>query len=327
MKTAQTTEINFDVPAAVAHVPVLQSAEAPPPATMPEAASILNIIDRASRDPSVDVDKLDRLLQMHERVQARNAQVEFDQALSDAQSKMERIRADANNPQTRSKYATYAALDRALRPLYTEAGFSLSFDSGESAPDVLRLLCRVAHKGGHREQHRLDMPADGKGAKGGDVMTKTHATGAAVTYGKRYLLGMIFNIAVGNDDDGNSASNGKPSSRGMAGGGGEFRPERRSPLQEAHDDIVEQTGNTTPQYRVDKLNKAIAAGWATTAKTDKGKIDQIFDFLDMARGPDDINAILTKNLTVIDGHPLADKINEAADRLLRWFESQSAPAL
>ena len=36
-------------------------------------------------------------------------------------------------------------------------------------------------------------------------MTKTHATGSAMTYGQRYLLKMIFNIAVGEDDDGNGA--------------------------------------------------------------------------------------------------------------------------
>ncbi len=53
------------------------------------------------------------------------------------------------------------------------------------------------------------MPADGKGAKGGDVMTKTHATGSAVSYGRRYLMGMIFNLAViSRDDDGNAASAG-----------------------------------------------------------------------------------------------------------------------
>jgi len=50
------------------------------------------------------------------------------------------------------------------------------------------------------------MPADGKGAKGGDVMTKTHAAGSAMSYGMRYLLKMIFNVAIGeNDDDGNGA--------------------------------------------------------------------------------------------------------------------------
>jgi hypothetical protein len=51
------------------------------------------------------------------------------------------------------------------------------------------------------------MPADGKGARGNDVMTKTHATGSAVSYGMRYLLKMIFNVSSGEaDDDGNAAS-------------------------------------------------------------------------------------------------------------------------
>jgi hypothetical protein len=53
------------------------------------------------------------------------------------------------------------------------------------------------------------MPADGKGAKGGDVMTKTHAAGSAKSYGKRYILKDVFNVAIGEEDnDGNGA--GKP---------------------------------------------------------------------------------------------------------------------
>ena len=40
-------------------------------------------------------------------------------------------------------------------------------------------------------------------------MTKTHATGAATQYGMRYLLKMIFNVAVGeNDKDGNGGTAG-----------------------------------------------------------------------------------------------------------------------
>ena len=30
---------------------------------------------------------------------------------------------------------------------------------------------------------------------------KTHAVGAGMSYGMRYLLKMIFNIAIGEDDD------------------------------------------------------------------------------------------------------------------------------
>lgn len=67
------------------------------------------------------------------------------------------------------------------------------------------MICDVCHNGGHVRQYRLLMPADGKGARGGDVMTRTHATGSAVSYGMRYQLRMIFNLAIDQDDDGNAA--------------------------------------------------------------------------------------------------------------------------
>lgn len=171
-----------------------------------ESAAIFQIVERAARDPNVDIDKMERLILMQERVQARNAELDFDRSMAAAQEEMQPIRADANNPQTKSRYASYAALDAAIRPIYTKHGFSVSFDTAEGAPEnCVRIVAKVAHSGGHRERPKLDMPADGKGAKGGDVMTKTHATGAAVQYGRRYLLGMIFNLAVSKDDDGNAA--------------------------------------------------------------------------------------------------------------------------
>ncbi len=175
---------------------------APLPAQVEDSGSMF---ERMARDPSVDVDKLERLIAMHERVTARRAEDAFNEAMSNAQTNMRRVAADANNPQTHSRYASYAALDRAIRPVYTENGFALSFDMGDGAPEgCVRVQCYVTHKGGHSRTYRADMPADGKGAKGGDVMTKTHAVGAAASYGMRYLLKMIFNVAVGEDDvDGN----------------------------------------------------------------------------------------------------------------------------
>lgn len=169
--------------------------------------ALLEVISKAARDPNVDIDKMERLLQMQERVQQRNAEQAFNQALNAAQSEMRPIAANASNPQTKSRYATFDKLDRVLRPIYTENGFSLSFDEGDSPkPDHVRVLCYVSHVAGHTRTYHRDMPADGKGAKGGDVMTKTHAAGAAGSYGARYLLKGIFNVAVGEeDDDGNHA--------------------------------------------------------------------------------------------------------------------------
>lgn len=179
----------------------------PPGEVADLSGGLLNVIARAARDPSVDIDKLERLLQMSERVQARDAEQAFNVAMNAAQSEMRPIAANASNPQTKSRYATFDKLDKALRPIYTRNGFSLSFDEGDSPkPDHVRVLCYVSHVEGHTRTYHRDMPADGKGAKGGDVMTKTHAAGAAGSYGARYLLKGIFNVAVGEEDrDGNDA--------------------------------------------------------------------------------------------------------------------------
>jgi hypothetical protein len=184
----------------------LQGPSEPIPVPKSETAAVLNMIERAARDPAVDIDKLQRLMEMRKTIELEAAERAFNSAMKEAQAEMRPVSADANNPQTRSKYATYAKLDRALRPIYTKHGFALSFDEADSPkPDHIRVLCYVSHDGGFTRTYRKDMPADGKGAKGGDVMTKTHATGAAASYGSRYLLKGIFNVAVGEDDqDGNA---------------------------------------------------------------------------------------------------------------------------
>ncbi len=153
------------------------------------------------------VEQLQILQEMHFKELARSAEVEFNLAMNAVQSELGRIAPDLNNPQTKSKYASYAALDRIIRPIYTKHGFSLSFDSGDSAPETVVAYCFVSHREGHTRKYQSPaMPSDGKGAKGGDVMTKTHATGAAMSYAMRYLLKFIFNIAVGEDDtDGNDS--------------------------------------------------------------------------------------------------------------------------
>lgn len=178
------------------------------PATLPATTGgdpMINMIERVLLDPSIDIAKLERLEQMYERAQTRQAEQAFNAAMAAAQAEMRAVAPDSHNKQTHSDYASYAALDRMARPIYTKHGLALSFNSQESkiAEHVL-VLCYVTGHGFTRT-YQADMPADGKGAKGGDVMTKTHATGSAFSYAQRYLLRLIFNLAVGEDDDGNAA--------------------------------------------------------------------------------------------------------------------------
>lgn len=168
------------------------------------SSQLLAVLSRMMSDPSVDIERIERGAALYERALARDAETAFNSAMAAAQEEMRPIAANANNPQTKSRYAKYDALDAAVRPIYSKHGFSLSFYQGEGAPEGhIRVQCKLSC-GGHTERPYLDMPADGKGAKGGDVMTKTHATGAGVTYGRRYLLGMIFNLVIGEDHDGNA---------------------------------------------------------------------------------------------------------------------------
>jgi hypothetical protein len=178
------------------------------PAPVSDTGTVLNLIARAASDPNCDIDKMERLMKMHAEMENRARQQEFNISMRAAQEKMRPVAKDAANPQTRSKYASYAALDRAVRPIYSKEGFALSFDSGDGAPvDYVRVECFTSHTSGFTRKYHVDMPADGKGAKGGDVMTKTHAVGSAFTYGQRYLLKMIFNLVTADvDDDGNAAS-------------------------------------------------------------------------------------------------------------------------
>jgi len=168
----------------------------------PTAMSIL----QSAVSSGAGIDTIERLVALQERMQAKEAERQWDDAMNRCQNQMRIIGVNATNPQTRSKYATYDKLDRVLRPIYSAETFSLSFGTADCPlADHVRVTCRVS-RSGHSRDYQIDMPADGKGAKGGDVMTKTHATGAAASYGMRYLLKMIFNVAVGeDDDDGNSA--------------------------------------------------------------------------------------------------------------------------
>src|SRR6185312_16869960 len=101
-------------------------------APVSEAAALIQVIERAARDPSIDMDKMERLLAMQERIFARNAEIAFNDAMRAVQAEMPRIQRDANNQQTSSKYARLETINKKITPVYTQHGFSLSFGTDTS---------------------------------------------------------------------------------------------------------------------------------------------------------------------------------------------------
>jgi hypothetical protein len=176
-------------------------------------SSPINLLSIALQNNAA-IDVIERLAALQEKAMLRDAEICFNDALSRVQGEVKRVAPDLLNPQTSSRYASYAAIDRVIRPIYTREGMSLSFSHADCPkPEHVRVLC-YASLGAYTRTYQMDMPSDGKGPKGGDVMTKTHATATADSYAKRYLVKDIFNIAIGEGDtDGNSTGEGLSDSR------------------------------------------------------------------------------------------------------------------
>src|ERR1043165_5106484 len=99
----KTLDIEFTAEPQARAVGVAAEAAMPVPAS--DISPILGLIERASRDPNVDIDKMERLIAMHDRVQAAQSRREFDNAMASAQEAMKAIRANMENKQTHSEYA------------------------------------------------------------------------------------------------------------------------------------------------------------------------------------------------------------------------------
>jgi hypothetical protein len=171
----------------------------------PQQTGLPAIIERAALDPTFDIEKLQRLLDMQEAAEIRNADRAFTAALSAAEAEMETINTNANNPQTRSRYATFAQVDREARPIYTRHGFAISFTTEPmSTPETLLVVGTLSHRLGASKRHQVPVPIVTKGIAGKEMMTPIHATMTSISYGKRNLEILMFNLAIGDDTDGNA---------------------------------------------------------------------------------------------------------------------------
>lgn len=167
-------------------------------------APVLQMIERLVVNPDADIDKLERMVAMQERMLNRDAEIAFNEAMRAAQSEMPSIRAISDNNQTNSKYAKLDNINRAIVPVYTNHGFSMSYDTAPSELDgCVKVIAILSHSQGHTRKYHYDLPMDKAGIAGKVNKTDIHARASSITYGQRYLTTLIWNLAIGNDVDGN----------------------------------------------------------------------------------------------------------------------------
>lgn len=152
---------------------------------------------------------MDRILAQMKEQRDYEDRVAFQAALRRIQDDLKPIVKRGENRQTNSKYATAEAIDEQIQRLIQREGMTLSFEPRPSTKPDMVFIVGILSLGAFHKEYPLEMPADGQGAKGGGVMSRTHATGSALTYGKRYLKNAIFDLRFKEkDDDGNAAAKG-----------------------------------------------------------------------------------------------------------------------
>lgn len=150
-----------------------------------------------------DLDKLKGLMELQFKWEADQARKVFAKAFAQTQANILPIVRNKTNKQTNSKYSDLSDIIEITQPIYNKEGFSVTFNEGDSPlPEHIRIIAEVLHAQGHKEIYHYDVPMDGTGIKGNPNMTKIHAKASSTSYGRRYLMCMIWNIPTA-DNDGN----------------------------------------------------------------------------------------------------------------------------
>ena len=163
-----------------------------------ESSAIMSVIERVAMSPDADIEKLERMLDMQERVLDRNAKQAFTADLASMQVKMPRV-VEHGTGHNNAKFAKLEDINDAIRPVLQEFGFAVTFRIKHEGA-LIHVCTVLSHKQGHSEETTIVLPADTSGSK-----SAVQAIGSTISYGKRYGVCALLNISTGDDVDGNTA--------------------------------------------------------------------------------------------------------------------------
>jgi hypothetical protein len=163
--------------------------------------NIFSVLESAVQK-GMDADALTKLVDLQERIARNEAEQAYNAAMKKAQGSMPKIIKTKTNKQTNSMYADLGAINEQITPIYTKHGFSLSFTEGVAKRESdIRIICHCSHEKGHTREFFTDLPIDNVGMQGSVNKTMVHGIASTFSYGQRYLIKMIFNLSIDEEDD------------------------------------------------------------------------------------------------------------------------------
>ena len=164
--------------------------------------ALLNAIVALAKDEAFDVTKLEALMKMQERMEDRQAERAFARALHAAQAEIPHIAKNGTVSLGSGKgsyaFTTWTDMDRVLRPVMDRHGFTLKFDMAAKDGGGAVITGTLLHVDGHSTQASIPLALDT-----GPGRNNLQAMGSTMSYGRRYVAEMLFNLVRrGEDDDG-----------------------------------------------------------------------------------------------------------------------------
>ncbi len=147
----------------------------------------------------IDADKLEKMMNLQERWEDRQAEKSFHHALAEFQRRAPIIEKadDAHG----KKYARLDRIWRTVRPLVTELGLSVTWQKCEIVDGVCKVEGLLAHAEGKSIELSRSIPVP-EMIRGQNA---SQQAGSAESYAKRYALCAALGIVTGDDDDGYNA--------------------------------------------------------------------------------------------------------------------------
>lgn len=161
-----------------------------------EVNPVLQLIERVALDPQADVNKLEKMIELQERVMARQSKEQFDSAMLSFQMKkpvIEKVSQGHN-----SKYAKLEHMQDKVDPVLREFGLFARWNTQALQDNKIRVTCIITHIGGHSETSSMDVVPDKGGAK-----SEIQACGSSISYAQRYTFRSILGLVISEENDGN----------------------------------------------------------------------------------------------------------------------------
>lgn len=178
-----------------------EEATAPAAPLVPVSDNPVLMFERLARDQSVDVDKLERLMAMQERIMAINRKAAFDAAFAKMQPEIPVIDEHSRIEVKGTVRSTYAALEdihAVVKPICARHGFAIRHRTEwpHDQKGVIRIIGILSHEQGHSEETIFEAPADRS-----DFRSDIQSMGSTVSYGRRYTTLDLLNISTKKADN------------------------------------------------------------------------------------------------------------------------------